>query len=57
MTDRMSEQDLDLIFRSARTANRYLDREVTIEQLQEIWDLTKWGRHRPIACRHASSGA
>ena len=39
----MSEQDLDLIFRSARTANRYHDREVTIEQLQAIWDLMKWG--------------
>jgi 3-hydroxypropanoate dehydrogenase len=43
MDDRLSEQDLDLIFRSARTANRYHDREVTIEQLQEIWDLMKWG--------------
>ena len=43
MTDRLSEQDLDLIFRSARTSNRYLDREITIEQLREIWDLMKWG--------------
>jgi 3-hydroxypropanoate dehydrogenase len=43
MSDHMPEQDLDLIFRSARTANRYHDREVTIEQLQEIWDLMKWG--------------
>ena len=43
MTDRLTEQDLDLIFRSARTANRYHDREVVIEQLHEIWDLMKWG--------------
>ncbi len=43
MTSRLSEQDLDLIFRSARTANTYHDREVTIEQLREIWDLMKWG--------------
>lgn len=43
MTSRLSEQDLDLVFRSARTANRYQDREVTIEQLREIWDLMKWG--------------
>lgn len=43
MTDRLSEQDLDLIFRSARTANRYQDRQVSVEQLQEIWELMKWG--------------
>ncbi len=43
MTSRLSEQDLDLIFRSARTTNTYHDREVTIEQLREIWDLMKWG--------------
>jgi 3-hydroxypropanoate dehydrogenase len=43
MTDRMSEQDLDLIFRRARRANRYHDRELALEQLQEIWDLMKWG--------------
>jgi 3-hydroxypropanoate dehydrogenase len=43
MTERLSEQDLDLIFRSARTANHYPDGEVTIEQLREIWDLMKWG--------------
>jgi 3-hydroxypropanoate dehydrogenase len=42
MTDQVSEQDLDLIFRNGRTANRYQDREVTIEQLHEIWDLMKW---------------
>ena len=43
MTERLSEQDLDLIFRSARTDNRYQDREVRTEQLREIWDLMKWG--------------
>lgn len=43
MTSRLSEQDLDLVLRSARTANRYQDHEVTIEQLREIWDLMKWG--------------
>jgi 3-hydroxypropanoate dehydrogenase len=43
MTDRLSEQDLDLVFRSARTANRYHNRPVTLEQLHEIWNLMKWG--------------
>jgi 3-hydroxypropanoate dehydrogenase len=43
MTERLSDQDLDLIFRRARTANHYRDRAVTVEQLREIWDLMKWG--------------
>jgi 3-hydroxypropanoate dehydrogenase len=39
----LSDRDLDLIFRSARTAYEYEDREITAEQLHELWDLLKWG--------------
>jgi 3-hydroxypropanoate dehydrogenase len=43
MNPRLSNEHLDLIFRSARTANEYLDREITVDQLREIWELMKWG--------------
>ena len=43
MSDAVSERDLDLIFREARTANLYQDRAVGIDQLRAIWDLAKWG--------------
>ena len=43
MTDRLSEQDLDLIFRAARTANLYEHREVAADLLRQIWALASWG--------------
>ncbi len=43
MTSRLSEQDLDLTFRNARTANRFQDIAVGPQQLREIWELMKWG--------------
>lgn len=43
MNTPLSDQELDLIFRSARTAYRYLDREITAEQLRKLWDVAKWG--------------
>ena len=43
MRDRVPEKALDLLFRAARTANYYQDREVAPDQLRAIWDLTKWG--------------
>jgi len=39
----LSDDALDLIFRTARTYNGYQDRPVTIEQLHQIWDLMKMG--------------
>jgi 3-hydroxypropanoate dehydrogenase len=43
MTEGLSDQALDLIFREARTANYYQDREVPLERLRELWELMKWG--------------
>lgn len=34
---------LDTLFRTARTHNGWLDRPVADEQLQQIYDLVKWG--------------
>lgn len=39
----LSNADLDLIFREARTANHYQDREVTPDLLERLWDIVKWG--------------
>lgn len=43
MTDRLSDADLDLIFRDTRTAYTYRDRAVPVARLHEIWELMKWG--------------
>lgn len=43
MTGQLSEDGLDLIFRTARTYNGYLDKPVTESQLRQIWDLMKMG--------------
>ena len=43
MNTRLADRELDLIFRSARTAYDYQDREVTARELHELWDLLKWG--------------
>lgn len=39
----LSPEGLDLIFRTARTYNGYLDKPVTTAQLHAIWDLMKMG--------------
>src|SRR3546814_18145693 len=39
----LSDNDLDLIFRSARSYNGYLDRPVTRVQIEAIYDLLKMG--------------
>jgi 3-hydroxypropanoate dehydrogenase len=39
----LSEDALDLIFRTARTYNGFQDKPVSIEQLHAIWDLMKMG--------------
>lgn len=43
MTEKVSSELLDLIFRRARTAHQFQDREVTTDQLREIWEMMKWG--------------
>lgn len=43
MTGRLSDDALDVIFRTARSYNGYLDRPVGEDQLRAIWDLMKMG--------------
>ncbi len=43
MTQPLSAEALDQLFRTARTYNGYLDKPVTTEQLHAIWDLMKMG--------------
>lgn len=43
MSDPLSEDALDQIFRTARTYNGYRDTPVSDEQLRAIWDLMKMG--------------
>lgn len=40
---RLDEDSLDLLFREARTHNAWQDREVSDDQLREIWDIMKFG--------------
>jgi 3-hydroxypropanoate dehydrogenase len=42
-SETVSAEDLDLIFREARTHIAWLDRAVPDSLLQEIYDLAKWG--------------
>ncbi|MFZ6742750.1 malonic semialdehyde reductase [Undibacterium sp. JH2W] len=39
----LSKEALDILFTTARTHNAWLDKPVTDAQLQEIYDLMKWG--------------
>ena len=41
--DRLDDNALDLIFREARSHNWWTDRDVTDDQLREIWDVMKYG--------------
>ena len=43
MSGTLSEEGLDLIFRTARSYNGYLDKPVSDDQLRAIWDLVKMG--------------
>ena len=43
MSELLSEASLDQLFRSARTFNAWLPKEVSDEQLQQIYDLAKFG--------------
>jgi 3-hydroxypropanoate dehydrogenase len=43
MSQPLSDAALDQLFRSARSFDKYLDKQVTTEQLHAIWDLMKMG--------------
>ncbi|RYD95755.1 MAG: malonic semialdehyde reductase [Sphingomonadales bacterium] len=43
MADPLSDDGLDLLFRTARSYNGYLDKPVSEDQLRQIWDLMKMG--------------
>ncbi len=43
MTDALSADALDQIFRSARTQNKWQDKPVAPETLHALYDLLKWG--------------
>mgnify|MGYP000591950757 CR=1 FL=1 len=43
MSEPLSDHALDQIFREARTHKGWLDRDVTEDQLRQLWDLTKMG--------------
>lgn len=50
MSDRLDELALDLLFRTARTRNAWTDRPVTDAQLQELYDLLKFGPTSANCC-------
>lgn len=39
----INDDALDLLFREAQSANRYSDYVVSDQELQEVWDVVKWG--------------
>ena len=43
MSQPLPDAALDVLFRTARTSNCYLDKSVTTEQLHAIWELVKFG--------------
>jgi 3-hydroxypropanoate dehydrogenase len=43
MSDVLSDNALDQLFRTARTQNTYLDRPIEDAQLRALYDLLKWG--------------
>lgn len=43
MDNQVSGQDLDLLFREARTYSHWLDQPVSDETLRALYDLMKWG--------------
>jgi nitroreductase len=43
MTTTLDAAALDVLFRTARTQNKWLDKPVTADQLNAVYDLMKWG--------------
>jgi len=46
----LNDKALDQLFRSARSQNGWQDKPVTDEQLQQIYDLMKWGPTSANSC-------
>lgn len=43
MSQGLDEAAFDVLFRTARTQNKWLPKPVTADQLRQVYDLTKWG--------------
>jgi len=43
MSEKLSEEGQDLLFRNARTHNAWLDKPVSEETLRQLYELMKWG--------------
>ena len=43
MSQVLNEAAFDVLFRTARTQNKWLPKPVTAGQLRQVYDLTKWG--------------
>jgi 3-hydroxypropanoate dehydrogenase len=43
MSAKLTDADLDIIFRSARTANAWTDAPVSDDEIRAVYDLMKWG--------------
>lgn len=46
----LPDQCLDVLFRKARSHNGWLDRPVTDEQIQQLYELLKWGPTSANSC-------
>ena len=51
----VNDEALDIIFRSARTQNKWQSKDVPDELLRRLVDVLKMGRPAPTARRRASS--
>jgi 3-hydroxypropanoate dehydrogenase len=43
MSQEVDAAALDVLFRAARTQNKWLPRPISVEQLRRVYDLAKWG--------------
>ncbi len=50
MSDRLSDEGLDLLFRTARSQNGWLSEPVSDETLKELYELLKWGPTSANSC-------
>ena len=46
MSEPLNDAALDQLFREARSYNGYLDTPVTQKQLEQIWDVMKFGQEK-----------
>ena len=43
MSESINEKAKDIIFREARSQNKWKDKPVEVEKLKDLYDLMKWG--------------